>query len=78
MANLADPPSDPHEYHEISDEDVGESPGFDMGPSLMDEVLRALGGNGGPGSSNSPRLDKNFDWKDEPTHAQSECSICLL
>lgn len=37
----------PHEYHEISDEDIAESPGFDLGPSLMDEVLRALGNGGG-------------------------------
>ena len=66
-----DPAAGPHEYHEISDEDVTESPGFDMGPSLMDEVLRALGGNGnGSGGAhsqmtNSPHVDKNFDWKDE-------------
>lgn len=41
-----DPQSGAHEYHEISDEEVGESPAFDLGPSLMDEVLKALGGGG--------------------------------
>ena len=42
----ASPVNDSHGYHEFSDEEVGESPRFDLGPSLMDEVLRALAGNG--------------------------------
>lgn len=46
-----------HEYHEISDD---ESPGFDLGPSLVDEVLRALGG-----SSHTGHSSKDFDWKEE-------------
>lgn len=53
-----------HEYHEISDE---ESPGFDLGPSLVDEVLRALGGNANPGHST-----KEFDWKEEKGPSQPE------
>ena len=48
---------------------MAESPGFDLGPSLMDEVLRALGGSGnGSGHlhmTNSPHTEKNFDWKEE-------------
>lgn len=57
----------PHEYHEISDEDVAESPGFDLGPSLMDEVLRALGGGGGSGGHTS--LSPHFDNKLEEEHS---------
>jgi hypothetical protein len=62
-----DMPSESHEYHEISDEDVGQSPGFDLGPSLMDEVLRALGGGTGSvaPSSYSPHLEKDYGWKDD-------------
>ena len=61
-----DPFPGPHEYHEISDEEVTDSPGFDLGPSLMDEVLRALGAGGGTHSMHSPHhTDKHFDWKDE-------------
>lgn len=48
-----DPQSGSHEYHEISDEEVGESPAFDLGPSLMDEVLKALGGGGSSGHTSS-------------------------
>ena len=59
-----DPQSGAHEYHEISDEEVGESPGFDLGPSLMDEVLKALGGGGGPNSSSS-HLERDSEWKEE-------------
>ena len=33
--------NDNHEYHEISDEEVN-SPAFDFGPSLMDEVFKEL------------------------------------
>ncbi|XP_069983106.1 activated Cdc42 kinase-like isoform X3 [Penaeus vannamei] len=55
-----------HEYHEISDEDeplpkveVGKpfrSSSFDLGPSLMDEVFKALGGSAssGPSSLDAP------------------------
>lgn len=56
----------PHEYHEISDEEVTDSPGFDLGPSLMDEVLRALGGGSGSDMvTHSPHTDKHFDWREE-------------
>lgn len=55
----------PHEYHEISDEDVAESPGFDLGPSLMDEVLRALGAGSGNTTNHSPHTDRTFEWKEE-------------
>ena len=55
----------PHEYHEISDEDVAESPGFDLGPSLMDEVLRALGAGSGQTVSQSPHTERTFDWKED-------------
>ncbi|KAK3875474.1 hypothetical protein Pcinc_019659 [Petrolisthes cinctipes] len=50
-----------HEYHEISDEENQEeeeptqkpfrSSSFDLGPSLMDEVFRALGGSASSGPS---------------------------
>ena len=38
--------------------------GFDMGPSLLDEVFKALGGNNSPGTlldSNRPSLPKSED-----------------
>ncbi|XP_045605746.1 activated Cdc42 kinase-like isoform X1 [Procambarus clarkii] len=45
-----------HEYHEISDEEEPlpkpfRSSSFDLGPSLMDEVFRALGGSASSGPS---------------------------
>lgn len=54
-----------HEYHEISDEDEPlpkieqpfKSSSFDLGPSLMDEVFKALGGgstSSGPSSLDTP------------------------
>lgn len=52
-----------HEYHEISDEDEPlpkvepfRSSSFDLGPSLMDEVFKALGGSAssGPSSLDAP------------------------
>ncbi|XP_046652229.1 activated Cdc42 kinase-like isoform X3 [Daphnia pulicaria] len=55
----------PHEYHEISDEEVTDSPGFDLGPSLMDEVLRALGGGSASHMTHSPYTDRHFDWKED-------------
>lgn len=72
---LHEPPLDPHEYHEISDEEVGQSPGFDLGPSLMDEVLRALGGGASAGnaapSSHSTHIDRDHDWRDESSFINS-------
>ena len=69
LQGIVQVPSDafpgPHEYHEISDEEAADSPGFDLGPSLMDEVLRALGGGSGAHMTHSPHTDKHFDWKDD-------------
>lgn len=61
----------PHEYHEISDEEVTDSPGFDLGPSLMDEVLRALGGGSASHMTHSPYTDKHFDWKEDQSSLPS-------